>query len=259
MYIYSCLTCKKTFHSARGKWNPPKYCCHDCYSLTLNCERSIQHLREVRKKIVHKKRPDYICLTCCKIFYSANKKNNPKYCTRKCFQQRVKTDETIAKMSKAKKGKSPWNLGVNMWEGKIHPRGTLGMKGLNKGRKASEETIQKLRNSHYGIKYPERSGENHHFWRGGITPENMKIRKSSEYANWRRKVFERDNHTCVSCHKRGGTLNADHIMPFSTHRDLRFEVSNGRTLCDDCHRKTDTYGAKMHKNPRISKNIEVEA
>lgn len=36
-------------------------------------------------------------------------------------------------------------------------------------------------------------------------------------------------------------MNADHIMPFAYFPDLRFELSNGRTLCLKCHQKTDTY------------------
>jgi len=153
-------------------------------------------------------------------------------------------------MSIAKKGKNPWNIGVKMWEGKEHPRGTLGKPSKQKGIKRSQETIQKCKDSHYGKKYPERSGENHHYWKGGVTPENMRIRKSSDYSNWRRKIFERDDFTCVLCLKKGGMLNADHIMPFSTHPELRFKLENGRTLCKECHIKTDTFGGKMHKKEK---------
>lgn len=89
------------------------------------------------------------------------------------------------------------------------------------------------------------TGENHHSWRGGITPENEKIRSSAAYSNWRTAVFERDDYTCQMCGQRGGKLNADHIKPFATHPDLRFDIDNGRTLCEPCHRKTDTYGSKI--------------
>lgn len=63
-----------------------------------------------------------------------------------------------------------------------------------------------------------------------------------EYADWRKRVFKRDNYTCIWCKQKGGKLNADHIIPWVLSEDLRYKISNGRTLCIDCHKKTDTYG-----------------
>jgi 5-methylcytosine-specific restriction endonuclease McrA len=71
---------------------------------------------------------------------------------------------------------------------------------------------------------------------------HKRIRASVEYRAWRLAVFTRDDYTCQMCHTRGGTLQADHIKPFSLFPELRFEVDNGRTLCLDCHTKTETYG-----------------
>lgn len=120
-----------------------------------------------------------------------------------------------------------------------------------------------------GRKFPERSGENNVFnrpevrakqlqnvkrgenhpnWKGGVTSVYRTIRKSIEYRQWRKAVFERDNYTCQFCKIRGGLLlHPDHIKPFALYPELRFDINNGRTLCIDCHKKTDTYGYKTVK------------
>ncbi len=79
----------------------------------------------------------------------------------------------------------------------------------------------------------------------GISTENEKLRKSLAYKAWRTAVFHRDNYTCQSCGVRGGVLNADHIHPFALYPALRFDIDNGRTMCDPCHRATPTYGRAM--------------
>ena len=101
-----------------------------------------------------------------------------------------------------------------------------------------------------------RTGELCHFWRGGITEQNKKIRMSMESRAWRETVFKRDNYQCVLGGKEhGNKLNADHIKPFALFPELRFELSNGRTLCIDCHKKTDTYGKKIQEYATKLKNI----
>lgn len=87
-------------------------------------------------------------------------------------------------------------------------------------------------------------GKNHWHWKGGITPFRTKIYFSKEYKDWRKAVFERDGYRCLACGKRRGdegitklNLNADHIYPFSKFPRLRLMLENGRTLCENCHRK----------------------
>lgn len=63
------------------------------------------------------------------------------------------------------------------------------------------------------------------------------IRHSGEYAQWRSRVFERDNYTCQRCGKRGGRINAHHIKPFAGNSALRLAINNGITLCENCHRE----------------------
>lgn len=90
-----------------------------------------------------------------------------------------------------------------------------------------------------------RRGENHPFWRGGITPIQKVERRKPEYIAWRKAVFERDDYTCQICHVRGGELNADHIRSWIKYPGLRTDVDNGRTLCVSCHRKTPTYARNL--------------
>src|ERR1022692_4646359 len=63
----------------------------------------------------------------------------------------------------------------------------------------------------------------------------------AEDRDWRKAVFSRDNYTCQDCGVKGGRLQAHHIKAFKAFPELRHTLSNGLTLCLDCHKKTDTY------------------
>jgi hypothetical protein len=110
-----------------------------------------------------------------------------------------------------------------------------------------EVISEKLSKALIGKPQPWNQGENHHNWQGGKTGINAKIRNSLEMKNWRRAVFERDDYTCKVCGKKGGRIRADHIKPFCLFPELRFVVSNGRTICDECDLKSDTYGGRAIK------------
>lgn len=113
-----------------------------------------------------------------------------------------------------------------------------------------DEIKQKISAHHTGKSQPWNQGEKHHNWQGGKTGVNFKIRNSLAMKNWRRQVLERDNYTCQICHVRGGRLVADHIKPFSTHPKLRFELSNGRTICKKCDLKSETYGGRASRTKK---------
>ena len=91
------------------------------------------------------------------------------------------------------------------------------------------------------------SGENANNWQGGKSTTNEIERHRTEYRLWRIAIFMRDDYTCQICSKRGGKLNADHIKPFSLYPELRLAIDNGRTLCESCHKKTETYGGRILK------------
>jgi 5-methylcytosine-specific restriction endonuclease McrA len=53
---------------------------------------------------------------------------------------------------------------------------------------------------------------------------------------WRFDVFARDDFTCQQCgDTRGYDLVAHPIKPVAEHPELRYEVSNGITLCGACY------------------------
>lgn len=76
---------------------------------------------------------------------------------------------------------------------------------------------------------------------------NSRNRECNDYKEWRKSVFTRDKFTCQYCNKTGGTLNAHHIKPYAKYEDLRYEVSNGITLCEDCHRSLHKGLIKLRK------------
>jgi 5-methylcytosine-specific restriction endonuclease McrA len=84
------------------------------------------------------------------------------------------------------------------------------------------------------------SGENHWRWikDRSIAQEKHRIRNSQEYREWRKSVFTKDDYTCHDCNQHGGYLEAHHIKSWEKYPDLRYEVSNGITLCRMCHLKT---------------------
>lgn len=117
-------------------------------------------------------------------------------------------------------------------------------------------------------KSPNIKGENNPNWKGGKTKLSLLVRNSAEYSFWRMSVFRRDFFTCQHCgakNKKGERcvffFDADHIYPFSKILDdfnitsieeaisceKLWDTENGRTLCRDCHIKTDSYGVNLLK------------
>ncbi len=152
-----------------------------------------------------------------------------------------RSPETIAKLKKAKEHVSQETrdkmrqarLGIKVSE-ETKAKMSKAHTGVHKtkGYKLSEETKLKMRG---------RTGPKSPRWKGGVTPENKLLRRCTEYKLWRTAVFERDNYTCQECGVHGVTLNAHHLLPFSTHKHLVTAIDNGQTLCDDCHRNEHFY------------------
>lgn len=101
-------------------------------------------------------------------------------------------------------------------------------------------------------------GDQHRFWNSSLTKEDREAsRHYPEYTEWVKSVYERDDYTCQKCNARGVTLNAHHILPYAQYKKLRTELSNGITLCEDCHRGFHKeYGLKNFNADDLTKFLE---
>ena len=122
-----------------------------------------------------------------------------------------------------------------------------GKSSWNKGIKHTEEHKTKLKENHIGFagkKHSERSrrklsesriGNKSYCWKGGITPDNMRVRNSIDYRLWREAVFARDSWTCQKSNQCMDDLVAHHMQSFSQAPELRFAIDNGITLSKKSH------------------------
>lgn len=65
---------------------------------------------------------------------------------------------------------------------------------------------------------------------------------------WREAILTRDLRTCQSCSAQPEEkkLHAHHIKPWEFYPELRYELSNGLTLCNKCHRKIEVQIRKQN-------------
>jgi len=161
-----------------------------------------------------------------------------------------------------KKSFTPWNKGtkglMKSWNKGIKWDAMSREKHPMWGKKHSEATLKKMSDAKKNKPAPWKSGENCPWWKGGVSPINRKIRTSLVYKLWRTSVFERDGYACIWCGAKSGNgkavvLNADHIKRFSDYPELRFAIDNGRTLCEPCHKTTETWG-----RPSLVKKLILE-
>lgn len=185
--------------------------------------------------------------TCLNIFQPNTGRPNKKFCSRVCSNLDKKGKipskewlENIRKFRSSDEGKKLCS--------EAGKRSSL-LRNADDYRKIGKQ-ISRVKKGRPNFKL---RGENHHNWKGGISQFNRTERNwfmgTLEYKNWRRLVFERDDYRCVGCGIRGAkgvkvVLHADHIKPYASFPEYRLDVANGRTLCEPCHRATDTWGGR---------------
>ena len=162
-----------------------------------------------------------------------------KFCSIACYnlnkQGRIVPESTKAKL----RGRVPWSKGKQFGKS---PHNTCKVLSCLHCGANFEVKAYRLTAKFCSMKCSVAGQDN------GLSTAHEKARHSLAYKQWRTAIFERDNYTCQECKTHGGYLNADHIKPFAFYPELRFELTNGRTLCEECHRQTDTFGFKAWRN-----------
>lgn len=106
--------------------------------------------------------------------------------------------------------------------------------------------------------------ENHPNWGGGITEISKKIRRTREYTQWVKSIYERDNFTCQFTGMKDVRLAAHHKKPLKTiieEHNIKtlddalncpeiWDISNGITMSAAYHMKFHLY---LNKNEEAKK------
>ena len=84
----------------------------------------------------------------------------------------------------------------------------------------------------------KRSGINSGKYNPNLSKQEREIgRKLTEYPLWRKEVYTMNNFTCMNCgDSTGGNLIAHHINSWNYDKNNRFNIFNGITLCENCHK-----------------------
>ena len=137
----------------------------------------------------------------------------------------------------AKRGQPAWNKGLKLpeWSGENHHM---------YGKHHTLETKKRISLSRKG----KLVGKDNPAWRGGKVRRIRTGYSGKQYKKWRFTIFVRDKFTCQKCGKTHIYLTAHHIKSFTDYPKLRFDLNNGRTLCEDCHKLTDNYGVKAWRS-----------
>lgn len=188
-------------------------------------------------------------ITCevCKIKFKGKK--GQRFCSNKCSSKtKERKIEFVCEWcgEKSKVGEFAYNSNNNHFCSKKcyydycdSKRSILNCDNCNK---QYSEIISKykLSNYHYcsnKCRNEHQRGEYSSNYNPNLTQEERENKRRIEgYNDFIKNVYKRDNYTCQCCSKVGNKLNAHHIYGYSEYKELRINVDNGITLCEECHK-----------------------
>jgi len=151
------------------------------------------------------------------------------------------SEETKEKMSKAHRGKTPWNRGLvniyseqaklkmgNRWRDK---------QAHNKNKTMTRDQKIKLSCRNRGIKLEE--------FDDFTTAKNKRERIKFDYSGIRQQCFLNANYTCDLYGSKGNKINAHHLDGWHDNKDKRFNLDNLVCLSETAHKTFhNIYGNK---------------
>lgn len=164
---------------------------------------------------------DKVCITCSTLFYVSPSRSHIKNCSYECNKIWRKLEAEAARRIQIECACGCGQL-IPKYGTATHKR-----KFVNGHQSYLRRVIREPR-TNYQV------GEKHWNWKGGITTEDKKLRLKFR-KTMQDKVLVRDDYTCHVCDTQGGYLQVDHIKSWADYPELRFEISNCRTLCMACH------------------------
>jgi len=230
-----CLHCSTKFYASKSR-TAAKFCSFDCAN-----KGKVGSLSGDKNGSWNGGPVSLTCKVCLKEF-SASKslsKNGAKFCSRKCKSESQVKEKIVQKCDTC-------GCSFDRYPSDVERCEDRGYKGRYCGRKCSGDALTE-----------RQAGEGNPQWRGGVTPENKRVRDSKETMAWRTSVFQRDHYACQHCGARNQKglgksvyIHAHHIKGFASHPKLRFDLDNGLTLCAPCHYKVHSrHGQNSTKEP----------
>lgn len=81
------------------------------------------------------------------------------------------------------------------------------------------------------------SGLEHPRFDPNLTEEDREKHRDQRHAEWAYEVKLRDNFTCQCCKTiKSGSLISHHLNGYNWDKEHRYDVDNGVTLCESCHK-----------------------
>lgn len=225
--------------SDKNRKTPYDYAPKSSYNAWWKCENEIHE--DYQRTIANSSYRDFRCPKCA---MTENGKSNIKDLTGQQFGELfvLEYDEETSRL----KGGVYWKCVCSCTAIKSMPASSLLYGGaVTCGNKSIHYTGEKSPN-----------------WKGGLTSEYQKARTSLIYNSWRDTVYAKDWYTCQCCGK-SHRINkqAHHLYNFSDNEELRYDVKNGITLCDECHYSTfegsfhNTYGTQNNTPEQLEEYI----